>query len=176
VLAGATTAPWGLVQLPAASVVAMPLTASTSNSCKNSEALVPPRPVLRLALEPITTEIALLAGDPMPDLGSVVQPPAVPPLGAVGTRIGIKKVEARLLVHPVLLAARHRGLGTAVTAIVEAVAAITGTAQTRTTVAATLMAEVLLLQAPLLGTKPLRLLQLTRVLTQATVPMAPLQA
>lgn len=104
---------------------------------------------------------------PMPDPGSAAQLAVLLP-GAVGT-IGTMKVERRLLG---LLAALHRGLVTAVTAIVEAVVVTSGMGVTLITAVEILTVEALLRLAPLLGTRPPRLRQLTRVLTQAaTAPM-----
>lgn len=108
---------------------------------------------------------------PMPDPGSAAQLAVLLP-GAVGT-IGTTKVERRLLG---LLAVLHRGLVTAATAIVEAVVVTSGMEVTLITVVEIPTVEALLRLAPLLGTSPPRLRQLTQVLTQAaTAPMALLQ-
>jgi hypothetical protein len=141
---------------------------SSSNSCKNSTALVPPPPVLKQARELTTMATVLVAEEPMLDPGSAAQLVALP-LGAVGTRMGTTKVEPR---PPVRLAARRRGLATVAIVIVEPAAGTTGSKLTLTTVAEILTVEVLLRLAPLLGTKLLRLLQLTQALMRLMVPMA----
>jgi hypothetical protein len=145
---------------------------SSSNSCKNSKAMVPPLPVSKQVRELTTTAtalVALVAEEPMLDPGSVVQPAALPP-GAVGTRTGTTKVEPRPLVRP---AARHLGLVTAAIVIVEVAAVTTGSQLlTLTMVVEMLMVEALLRLAPPLGTRLLQLLQLIQALTRAMVPMA----
>jgi len=172
VLAGATMALWELVLLPAASVVVTLLTASTNNSCKNSEVLVPLPPASKPAPDPTTMATALVAvaEQPMPAPGSAAQPAVLLP-GAVAMRTVTTKVEAR---RPVLLEAQLRGLVTEATVTAEAVVVIIGmVAVTLTTAAAaTLTAGVLLRLGPLLGTRHLQRRLPTRVRMLAMAPMA----
>jgi hypothetical protein len=138
-----------------------------SNSCKNSEVPVPPPPALRQARDLTTTATVPVVEDLMPGPGSVAQPALLLP-GAAATRTVITKVEAR---RPVLLEAQLHGPVIAATATAEVAVAIIGTAETLTTVAATLTAEVLLRQAPLLGTRLLQHRLPTQVLMLVMAPM-----
>jgi len=159
---------WGRVLLAALAVVATPLTANTSNSCKNLVELARPQPALKQALD-LTTTPVLGAEETQHGPGSVARLAVLLP-GALGTQTGTRRAVA--VPHPLAhLGVLRLGLVIAVTVTVEVVAVTTETEETVTTVAETLT-EVVPLLVLLPGAKLLRRRLPTRVLTQGMALMA----
>lgn len=159
---------WGHVLPAALAVVVTPLTANTSNSCKNLVELAPPQPALKQALD-LTTTPALVAEETQHGPGSVVRLAVLPP-GALGTQTGTMRAVA--VAHPLAHQGVLRlGLVIGVTVTVEVVAVTTEKEEIVTTAAETLT-EVVPRPVLLPGAKVLRRRLPTRVLTQGTALMA----